>query len=112
MARDPYKYFRVEARELVDALVRAALEIEKGAAGSEPVVHMLRLAHTLKGASRVVKQPEIGEIAHAIEDLLAPHRDHVSAAAPALAEPLLRMLDDISSRLSAQIGRASCRERV
>jgi two-component system chemotaxis sensor kinase CheA len=101
VARDPYKYFRVEARELVDALVRAALEIEKGAGGSEPVVHMLRLAHTLKGASRVVKQLEIGEIAHAIEDLLAPHRDHVSAAAPALAEPLLRMLDDISSRLSA-----------
>jgi two-component system chemotaxis sensor kinase CheA len=101
VARDPYKYFRVEARELVDALVRAALEIEKGAGGSEPVVHMLRLAHTLKGASRVVKQPEIGEIAHALEDLLAPHRDHVSAAAPALAEPLLRMLDDISSRLSA-----------
>ena len=101
MARDPYKYFRVEARELVDALARAALEIEKGSGGNEPVAQMLRLAHTLKGASRVVRQPEIANVAHAIEDLLAPHRDQSTAAAPALAEPLLRMLDAITTRLSA-----------
>ena len=101
MARDPYKYFRVEARELVDALARAALEIEKGSGGNEPVAQMLRLAHTLKGASRVVRQPEIADVAHAIEDLLAPHRDQSPAAPPALAEPVLRMLDAITSRLSA-----------
>jgi two-component system chemotaxis sensor kinase CheA len=101
VARDPYKYFRVEARELVDALARAALEIEKGSGGNEPVAQMLRLAHTLKGASRVVKQPAIADVAHAIEDLLAPHRDQSAAAPPALAEPVLRMLDAITSRLSA-----------
>ena len=101
MARDPYKYFRVEARELVDALARAALEIEKGSGGNEPVAQMLRLAHTLKGAARVVRQPEIADVAHAIEGLLAPHRDQGTAAEPALAEPVLRMLDAITSRLSA-----------
>ncbi len=101
MARDPYKYFRVEARELVEGLARAALAIEKGTGGSERVVEMLRLAHTLKGAARVVKQPRIAEAAHAVEDLLAAHRDPGSAVEPALAEPILRLLDGVSSGLDA-----------
>ncbi len=67
MAKDPYKYFRIEARELLDALTRGILEREKG--GGE-VTALLRSAHTLKGAARVVKQPEIATLAHAIEDAL------------------------------------------
>ncbi len=30
MASDPYKYFRVEARELLDGLTEGVLELEKG----------------------------------------------------------------------------------
>ena len=30
MAQDPYKYFRVEAREILEELGRGELEIEKG----------------------------------------------------------------------------------
>ena len=37
MAQDPYRYFRVEARELCDELTRGALALEKGAAGGEMV---------------------------------------------------------------------------
>src|ERR1043166_710054 len=57
-ARDPYKYFRVEARELLEALGRGVLDLEKGARGPELVVEMLRLAHTLKGAARIVGRIE------------------------------------------------------
>ena len=32
MAPDPYKYFRVEAREIVDGLAKDALSLEKDAA--------------------------------------------------------------------------------
>ncbi len=101
MARDPYKYFRVEARELVDGLSRATLELEKGSAGTEQVAAMLRLAHTLKGASRVVRQASIADLAHGIEDLLAPHRESSEGLSRALVDRLLGMLDDISSRLGA-----------
>ena len=56
MAPDPYKYFRIEARELLDGLTEGVLELEKGNAEHDRISSMLRLAHTLKGAARVVKQ--------------------------------------------------------
>lgn len=72
MAQDPYRYYRLEAREILDALGQGALELERGAAGPERVTDLLRLAHTLKGASRVVKQEEIAALAHEVEERLAP----------------------------------------
>lgn len=74
MAKDPYRYFRVEARELCGELGQGALDLEKGA-DPERLARLLRAAHTLKGAARVVRQVEIAELTHSIEDLLAPHRD-------------------------------------
>ena len=68
MAQDPYKYFRPETRDLVDQFARTVLELEKGSGGVAAVQRLLRIAHTLKGAARVVKQPEIANRAHAIED--------------------------------------------
>ena len=61
MAPDPYKYFRPEARELLDQFAQGVLELEKGEASAAAVQRLLRLAHTLKGAARVVKQSEIAE---------------------------------------------------
>src|SRR5438105_1389492 len=75
MAKDPYKYFRVEARELADQLSTGILDLERGAAAPEIVPRLLRVAHTLKGAAGVVKQIEIAEAAHAIEDVLVPFRE-------------------------------------
>ena len=72
MAKDPYQYFRVEARELLDGLTQGILQLEKGASAppSEGVARLLRLAHTLKGAARVVMQPRIAERAHTGEGIL------------------------------------------
>lgn len=74
MPSDPYRYFRIEARELVDQIGKAALDLERRA---DPalIAKLLRLTHTLKGAARVVKQLEIAELAHAIEGRLAAFRD-------------------------------------
>jgi len=75
MAQDPYKYFRPEARDLLDQFAKGILELEKSGTSTTAVQRLLRLAHTLKGAARVVKQSEIADRAHAIEDTLAPFRD-------------------------------------
>ena len=75
MAKDPYRYFRIEARELVVGLHQGVLELEKGAPAKEATAGLLRLAHTLKGAARVVKLVGVAELAHAIEDALAPFRE-------------------------------------
>jgi len=101
MAQDPYRYFRIEARELLQGLGQGVLEIEKGAGGKELVSRLLRLAHTLKGASRVVKQAGIGDLAHAIEDSLSPLRDGPGVVPQSRINEMLHLLDEIGSRLSA-----------
>lgn len=101
MGKDPYKYFRVEARELLEGLTQGILQLEKGPVTSERVAHLLRLAHTLKGASRVVKQPGIAELAHATEGIVAGYRDSAQPLSPEQGSELLRLCDQIASRLAA-----------
>jgi two-component system chemotaxis sensor kinase CheA len=99
MAKDAYRYFRPEARELVDQFAKGVLDLEKGDGSAAAVQRLLRVAHTLKGAARVVKQSEIADRAHAIEDVLAPYRDVTQAIARNQIDNILEHLDAIGSRL-------------
>jgi two-component system chemotaxis sensor kinase CheA len=99
VAKDPYRYFRVEARELLEGLTQGILQLEKGPVTPDQVAGLLRLAHTLKGASRVVKQPGIAELAHAAEGVLAGHRESAQPLSGEQASELLRLCDQIASRL-------------
>lgn len=101
MADDPYKYFRVEARELLDELVKGVLDLEKGAPAPHLVAVLLRLAHTLKGAARVVKLPEIADHAHALEDALEPFRESTEPIPRHRLEVVLGLLDRVGSRVAA-----------
>lgn len=101
MSKDPYRYFRVEARELVEQLNRGVLGLEKRVEDEEAVPRLLRLAHTLKGAARIVRQGEIADHAHAIEDILAPWRDAVDAVPREPIDAMLKLLDDIGTRVAA-----------
>jgi two-component system, chemotaxis family, sensor kinase CheA len=102
MQKDRYRYFRIEARELLEALGRGILELERAPGDKPAVAKLLRHAHTLKGAARVVQQGEIGDLAHAAEDVLGPHRD---AGTPEVAheaiEELLRIVDAMGAKVSA-----------
>jgi two-component system chemotaxis sensor kinase CheA len=101
MARDQFRYFRVEARELLEQLGQGVLDLEKGRPHPDLVARLLRLAHTLKGAARVVKQQEIADHAHALEDALAPLRDAGEAAPRNQIDLLLALLDSIGSCVAA-----------
>jgi len=101
MAQDPYKYFRPEAHDLVDQFAKGVLALEKGGGGANEVQKLLRLAHTLKGAARVVKQAEIASSAHAIEDTLAPFRDAPDKLGRAQIDAVLEQVDAITGRLAA-----------
>ncbi len=100
MAKDPYRYFRVEARELIDGLSGAALELERSGGGGEPVARILRIAHTLKGAARVVKQPVMADLSHSTESLLEPYRDGRPIEKVRIDE-LLRFIDEMTTQLAA-----------
>src|SRR5947207_11004878 len=98
MADDPYRYFRIEARELVDQLDSGVLELDR-APGEEVVARLLRVAHTLKGAARVVKLPAIAQDCHAIEEVLAPYRQQ-----PVVPEDRIRDLLTAVDRIRDEVG--------
>jgi two-component system chemotaxis sensor kinase CheA len=99
MAKDLYRYFRIESRELLEGLSAGVLAVEAGA-GADVVVRLLRLTHTLKGAARAVRQPDIAEAAHAIEEILLPWR--AGGVVPADQIPaLLAKVDRIALAIAA-----------
>jgi two-component system chemotaxis sensor kinase CheA len=100
MARDPLRYFRVEARELLEQLGQGVLDLEKERHIPDVVARLLRLAHTLKGAARVVRRPEIAERAHAIEDVLTTVRESGAPIARERVDSLLTLLDDIGAHVA------------
>lgn len=71
MTSDRYKYFRIEAAELFEQMSRGLLAVEQTEVTGQLVVNLMRYAHTLKGAARVVRLIEIADAAHAMEDELA-----------------------------------------
>ena len=99
MAKDPYKYFRIETHELLEGLTQGVLQLEKGTGAPDLVARLLRLGHTLKGAARVVKQPAMAELAHTVEGLLASDREHGQPMSPRDASELLGLLDQIGARV-------------
>jgi two-component system, chemotaxis family, sensor kinase CheA len=100
MAEDPFKYFRIEARELHDQLSQGVLALESSGPQPESVARLLRLAHTLKGAARVVKQREIANQAHAVEDALAPYRETPAHLPAERIAALLAALDSVGALLA------------
>jgi two-component system chemotaxis sensor kinase CheA len=96
MAEDPYRYFRLEARDLQDQLSAGVLELEKGGDSAAVVQRLLRVAHTLKGAARVVKQQEIAEHAHSIEGALDAIRGSPKSVDRRHIDAILEHIDSIA----------------
>lgn len=99
--KDPYRYFRIEARELLDQMASGIAAAEHEGPGGSQVARLLRLAHTLKGAARVVRVAEVADRAHAIEGVLAPFRDAGTPAIPReVVEALLAHVDAAGARVA------------
>jgi len=100
MARDRFRYFRVEARDLLAQLGQSVLELEKAPPAPDLVARLRRLAHTLKGAARVVKQQDIADQAHAVEDALAALSEGSGPVPRTRIDHLLQLLDDMGHRVA------------
>lgn len=100
MAQDRYKYFRVEAGEILEQLGQGALDLEKGAPAPDSVARLLRLTHTLKGAAGAVKQREIAACAHALEDTLALFRGAAIPVPRDVVDRVLAFVDEIGQRVA------------
>jgi two-component system chemotaxis sensor kinase CheA len=101
MSADPYRYFRVEAADLLAELRKGALDLSRGENAAAPVRRLLRASHTFKSAARVVRLVALGDRAHAMEDLLAPLRDREAPASAEVTDALEAHLAVIEEGLAA-----------
>jgi two-component system chemotaxis sensor kinase CheA len=102
MSDDPRDYFAVEARELLEGLTQGALHAARERTlGAAQRKHLLRLAHTLKGAARIVRETAVADGAHGIEDLIA---DAPESLPPEFATELLSRLDALQQLLPTAAG--------
>jgi len=70
-----FNHFQVEARELLEQLSQGFVSLRERGEDAQMVPRLFRWAHTLKGAAQVVRQVRLAEMAHALEDALAPYRE-------------------------------------
>lgn len=104
MPKDPLRYFRQEAAELLEQLSGGLLQLDSEWSAATAAA-LLRHAHTLKGAARVVKQSELAEQVHSLEDLLENFRHAQPPDPSGLVSQALRWLDRIQlslTRLNSQ----------
>ncbi|HEV2117137.1 MAG TPA: chemotaxis protein CheA [Terriglobales bacterium] len=95
--------FFESAQEILQALNEEALRLEKTPGDAEIVRSIRRSVHTLKGDSAAVGFRELSQIAHELEDALAPE---VASAAPSaeLVELVLNAADTFDGLLAAYRG--------
>ena len=100
MAKDRYRFFRIEAKELLDTLTQAGRALDGADDPQEVAQRLMRAAHTLKGAAGVVELAELSNNAHELEDLLAGVARGTAALTPEHLEALPRALDAISDGIA------------
>jgi two-component system chemotaxis sensor kinase CheA len=95
--------FFESAQEILQALNEEALRLEKTPGDAEVTRSIRRAVHTLKGDSAAVGFRELSQIAHELEDALAPE---VTSAAPSaeLVELVLSAADTFDGILAAYRG--------
>jgi two-component system, chemotaxis family, sensor kinase CheA len=96
---DPYYYFRIEARELIEQLTQGLLSLDEQEGSARAVPELFRYAHTLKGAARVVGQARMAEMAHAVEDALSPFRNSGQPVPVDSVHEFLRLVGQMAEEL-------------
>jgi two-component system sensor histidine kinase and response regulator WspE len=96
--------FQLEAGEHIASLKARVLELERGPAAAATLDVIMRLAHTLKGAARIVGADAVQRVAHALEDLFLRLRQESSRIGPAVVSECLAALDVIERALAAAAG--------
>ncbi|BCR06963.1 hybrid sensor histidine kinase/response regulator [Desulfuromonas versatilis] len=92
--------FLQDAEEHIRAMRGDLLALEKNGSQPETVREIQRRAHNLKGSARVFGLEEVGQAAHALEDLLAPLEKGGERPAQALIDQLLAAVDELERRIS------------
>jgi len=95
--------FEVEAAELVGGASSAVMELEQADAKARGLLleRLGRNLHTLKGSAGTCGLVDVSELAHKLEDLIAPAKKSVSVFDSAMGDLVLKGLDLINARVRA-----------
>jgi two-component system, chemotaxis family, sensor histidine kinase and response regulator WspE len=96
--------FRVEAENQTAILTAGLLEAERGTASSQLLETLMRAAHSLKGAARIVNMQTVVRVAHAMEDCFVAAQERKVQLRHSEIDILLRAVDlllNISKRPEA-----------
>ena len=85
--------FRMEAEERLTVLSQGLVALEGSSATSEVIEPLMRAAHSLKGAARIVGLDAAVRVAHAMEDCLVAAQQGLLKLQPAHIDTLLRGVD-------------------
>jgi two-component system, chemotaxis family, sensor histidine kinase and response regulator WspE len=100
--------FRVEAENQTAILTSGLLELERGAAAPQQLEMLMRAAHSLKGAARIVNLQAAVRLAHAMEDCFELAQQGKIEIRQRETDLLLRGIDllgQISKQTEASIAR-------
>lgn len=89
--------FRVEAETQTAHLTRGLLALERGHSSAEELEALMRSAHSLKGAARIVNLTPAVSVAHAMEDCFVAAQQNQITLKPRHVDALLRGVDLLTS---------------
>ncbi len=94
--------FHTEAEAQTAILSEGLLEIEKDPTSAQWLERLMRAAHSLKGAARIVGLTQVVKVAHALEDCFVAAQKRQAVIGPDQADILLRGVDTLAqmSKLS------------
>ena len=93
-------FFLDEAREHMSTVEECLLVLEKNGFDQELVNKLFRAVHTIKGGSGFFGLSEIGELSHALEDVLVKIRDKALGINSNIINSLLKSLDILNGLLN------------
>jgi chemotaxis protein histidine kinase CheA len=100
MSYDPnemmLELFRAEVESHSDALTDSLLKLEQDPTASSLLEGLMRAAHSIKGAARIVRVDPAAEVAHVMEDCFVAAQRGELVLEPAGIDVLLRCVDLLS----------------
>lgn len=101
--RELRNLFRSESTERLEKLESGLLRLEQNPQDSEALQGLLRDAHSLKGAARMLEVADVEKMVHCFEEVLRPCFEGRMVMDRTLADKLNRSLTDIENLIQAAI---------
>lgn len=98
------KLFQAESSDHIQALEAGLLALEQGDAGAQNLEGMLREAHSLKGAARMLEQHDIEVLMHAIEDGFRSRTRSGEALNKEQIDAIYHAIDDVKLLVNEALG--------